>query len=248
MNSTSTIAAVILLQVLPFALFAAESETNAPTSHTSSSSAASRAPGVSLESFHLIQDRNIFNPNRSGRTPEREYTRREERRARVESFALVGTLSYEKGYFAFFDGSSSDYRTVLKASDSIAGFTVAAVNPQQVMLQSSNHGDVALPLGMQLQRHDEGKWELAAHVDSTANGRSSAYGSSTNSGTNGLSIAGGNEEVLKRLMKQREDEGAVNPPPLADPPPAPPITAAALAAESEIVRRMMQRRLQELAK
>jgi hypothetical protein len=58
-------------------------------------------------SFRIIAERNIFNPNRSGRAG-RNATRREpEKRKRVESFALVGTLSYEKGQFAFFDGASS---------------------------------------------------------------------------------------------------------------------------------------------
>src|SRR5262245_49763727 len=87
----------------------------APTTHSASAGAGIVAPtpaaGLTLDAFRLIADRNIFNPNRSGRTPEREYTRREpERRVRTESLALVGTMSYDHGLFAFFDGSNSDYR------------------------------------------------------------------------------------------------------------------------------------------
>src|SRR5262245_20185027 len=129
MNCTFFIAAVVLLQ--GFAASAASLPSSGSGTNGASTGATS---GLTLESFHIIHDRNIFNPNRSGRSPEREYTRREERRPRAESFALVGTLSYEKGFFAFFDGSSSDYRRVLKASDTIAGFTVAEVTPQQVTL------------------------------------------------------------------------------------------------------------------
>src|SRR2546421_1583725 len=50
--------------------------------------------------FKLITERNIFNSHRSAR-----YTAPRESgpQARVDSFALVGTMSYEKGPFAFFD-------------------------------------------------------------------------------------------------------------------------------------------------
>jgi len=38
-------------------------------------------------------------------------------------------LSYEKGLFAFFDGSSPDYRKVLKEEDTIAVFKIAEIQP-----------------------------------------------------------------------------------------------------------------------
>src|SRR5439155_22205961 len=70
-----------------------------------------RVPGrLDLESFRLIWERNIFAPNRS---PFNRVTRsappapRERGRRRSDSFALIGTMSYEKGRFAFFEGSSS---------------------------------------------------------------------------------------------------------------------------------------------
>jgi hypothetical protein len=246
MNCIAIIAAVVLLP----GLAACAASLPAPDRVTNSATqpgahAAPASSGLTLESFQVIPERNIFNPNRSGRNPEREY-RREERKVRTESFALVGTLGYEKGYFAFFDGSSSDYRRVLKASDSIAGFTVAAVSPQQVSLQSSNHGDYALPMGMQLQRMDEGKWELAPRTQSSS-------GSLTSTGSRAgfvSSNGGGSEEVLKRLMQQREQEGAINPPPVSETPPTPsrPMTTSGSSAEDEIVRRMMQRREQETNK
>ena len=98
---------------------AAAEETNAHTK-------AAVASRVDFDAFRLIAERNIFNPNRSGR---RDYTRREpDRRSRVESFALVGTMSYEKGRFAFFDGTSSDYRKVIGASDQIAGYTLSLIH------------------------------------------------------------------------------------------------------------------------
>ena len=84
----------------------------------SSSKTEARSPArLDLESFRLIWERNIFNPNRTGRySRTQQYTRRREpdRRAPVESFALMGTMSYEKGNFAFFEGSSSQYQKVLE--------------------------------------------------------------------------------------------------------------------------------------
>src|SRR6266404_1853175 len=70
---------------------------------------------VDYQSFRIISERNIFNPNRSGRSDRSEYrTRREpDRRGRSTAFGLIGTMSYEKGSFAFFDGTSSEYRKVL---------------------------------------------------------------------------------------------------------------------------------------
>src|SRR6266508_2608999 len=65
---------------------------------------------VDLQSFRVISQRNIFNPNRSSRGDRSERRRDPERRVRTESFALLGTMNYDKGWFAFFDGSSSEYR------------------------------------------------------------------------------------------------------------------------------------------
>src|SRR6476646_3336314 len=76
-------------------------------------------------SFQIIRDRNIFDMNRS---PRSSYTPRpvvrtepERRYSRSESIALLGTMSYEKGRFAFFEGSSAQYRQVLSSSNTIAG-------------------------------------------------------------------------------------------------------------------------------
>src|SRR4030095_1989792 len=49
-------------------------------------------------SFKIIHERNIFNANRSRR---REGPGERTRPAKVETFSLVGTMSYAKGDFAF---------------------------------------------------------------------------------------------------------------------------------------------------
>ena len=71
------------------------------------------SPSAKLEEadFRIVSERNIFNANRSGGQV-RLATRRP---ARVESFTLVGTMAYEKGTFAFFEGSSSEFTKAVKA-------------------------------------------------------------------------------------------------------------------------------------
>ena len=240
MTRAFNIAALAL--VLASRPVAAADDTNAHTK----AAATSR---VDFDSFRVIAERNIFNPNRSGR---RDYTRREpDRRTRVESFALVGTMSYEKGRFAFFDGTSSDYRRVIGASDSIAGYTISAVTPEHVTLQSTNQTEIKLPLGMQMRRVEDGDWELTERSQTTASASSSTSTSDSSSSSSG----GGGDDVLKRLMQRREQEGTPNP----DPVPSPRDTSTSVESNSrpaqaetssgggadDVLKRLLQRREQE---
>lgn len=167
-------------------------------------------------SFSLIAERNIFNMNRSGRRPYTPPSERESQRpVRTESFALVGTMSYEKGLFAFFEGSSSQFTKVLSPSNSIAGFTIAEVTPTSVKLSATNGNMVNLPVGMQLKRQDEGEWTLSERPEVS---RSYASSSSSNSRTSrtytsssASSSSSGPEdpEALRRLMQRRAEEGSM---------------------------------------
>ncbi len=113
--------------------------------------------------FNLITDRNIFNQRRSGR--QARGSRRETRNsARGDYFALAGTMSYEKGTFAFFEGTSSEYKKVLKPAETIAGYTVTAITPAYVKLASSSN-EVELPVGMQLRREESGDWHLSERAE-----------------------------------------------------------------------------------
>jgi len=118
--------------------------------------------------FKLITDRNIFNQRRyasQARRPRRE-TRNS---ARGDYFALAGTMSYEKGTFAFFEGTSSEYKKVLKPAETIAGYTVTAITPAYVKLASSSN-EIELPVGMQLRREESGDWHLSERAELPAVG------------------------------------------------------------------------------
>ena len=58
------------------------------------------------------------------------------RRARVDSFSLVGTMAYEKGAFAFFDGTSSEFAKVLKTDGVIAGYKIVDILTDAVKLEA----------------------------------------------------------------------------------------------------------------
>ena len=145
-------------------------------------------------SFRIISDRNIFNSRRSARYVPSSAPRT--RGTRSENFALVGTLSYEKGPYAFFDGSRSDYRKVLKPDDTIAGFKVVSIEAAHVKLASATN-EIDLHVGMQLRREEEGEWRLSERPEvlepSPNRGSSSfsrSYPSAAPSGTNSPDVTG----------------------------------------------------------
>lgn len=159
---------------------------------------ATNAGPASLDysAFRLVAERNIFDPNRFPHTS----TERVQPKT-VESFGLVGTMSYEKGDFAFFDGPSADYKKVLKASDTIAGYKVVAVLPDSVKLARATN-ELVLAVGSQMRRRDDGTWVQVAGVP--------AYEASPAAPTSGAPAAsassGAESDVIKRMMQRREKE------------------------------------------
>jgi hypothetical protein len=116
---------------------------------------------MDYSSFQIIGQRNIFNPNR---TPHARYN--STRSARVaDSFSFVGSMSYAKGNFAFFDGTSSDFRKVAKVDDDIADFKVIAIGLSSVTLLSGTN-EMVLSIGMQMRRDDDGQWTVSTETAS----------------------------------------------------------------------------------
>ncbi len=182
----------------------APAKASASTLTTSKSAPAPAA--LSYDSFKLIADRNIFDSSRSKGITRAPRTNAAPPAARVESFALVGTMSYAKGDFAFFDGTSPQYRKALKAGDVIGAYKVKEVTPNQVKLVGEKQ-EWELKVGQQLRREEEGEWQVSARPESFASSGgdsgSSASGPSTPSGS---SDSGGASEILRRLREKREQE------------------------------------------
>ena len=175
--------------------------------------------------FKLVADRNIFNANRNQGRPSGA------RRAPVvETVSLEGTMSYEQGQFAFFEGAT------VKPEGTVSGFKVLSITQSGVMLDAGtnqlqgvtveeNTNTVELKVGYQLRREDDGPWLMAMNTASSSSGdrssafrgggsgrgggnggntysRSSSTSSSAASGSTGGTGANPND-VLQRLMQQR---------------------------------------------
>ena len=161
----------------------------------------------------FITDRNIFDPNRYPRNsrPRTTYTRPRIRTAGAPEFTLVGTMNYRKGMFVFFDGNNSDLRKVLEVGGSIAGYTVEAVTPASVKLLGADKKEIEMKPGDQM-RQEEGNWQLAGQVALPGSGAVTQTENSENSTASAdaqpvaPSPGLGANDVLKRLMQQREQE------------------------------------------
>lgn len=180
-----------------------------------SASAATNRPasGIEFPSFQLIADRNIFNANRSARAS-RAPREPAPKAVVVETLALVGSMSYSKGDFAFFDGSSSEFRKVLKAGDAIAGFALKTIGRNSAQLEAEGK-TIELAIGSHLRRQDAGEWQLVAEAapdsSSSSSNRESRSGSDSSSGsgdssTPSAATGGDANDILQRLMKKREQE------------------------------------------
>ena len=145
--------------------------------------------------FKIISDRNIFNASRSGRF---SGTGDDQKPIQVDTVILVGTLTYEKGPYAFFDGSDATFQQVLEPGQLIAGYTIAQIQGDVVRMTAGTN-NLELHVGMQLRREEGGDWKVSG---------GSSVQASVGAGrlSSGSSGDDGDDAVVKRLMKQREQE------------------------------------------
>ena len=168
---------------------------SAPTLETVSTNTGPIEP-FSYDAFRIVAQRNIFDPNRRARSTTTEAP--PERPKRTEAFTLLGSIAYEKGDFAFFEGTSSDYRKSVKAGDSIGGLKIAEVAPNHVTFEAGEGKTVQLPIGSQMKRVEGEEWKVNSHLETFSSSSPSAE--STNSGAS--SGSGEVSEVLKRLLEK----------------------------------------------
>jgi len=166
----------------------------------------------------FITDRNIFDPNRYLRTARTNNNRVWTRQCSFSAptLTLVGTMTYEKGMFAFFDGNNSDLKKILVLDGNIAGYTVKEITLTGVKLQGADKKEIEMKIGEQM-RQEGGSWQLIGRGETPlgsttteAAATTSAEGdSSTDSAEPPASAPSSNLEgndVLKRLMQKREQE------------------------------------------
>jgi hypothetical protein len=116
-------------------------------------------------------------------------------------------MSYEKGTFAFFDGTSADYKKALKLTDSIAGYKVSNIAPNAVKLVSGTN-ELELSVGAQLRREEDGPWLLSGQsISYAATPASTSTNGVTAATTNSDTTSGAAEsDIIKRLMQKRETQ------------------------------------------
>jgi hypothetical protein len=161
-------------------------------------------PRPDFSTFSIITHRNIFDPNRRGDRNTNIIARPV---VHSEHITLVGTMSYEKGKFAFFDGDNSEYQKALQRAGTIAGYTVTDIRPDTVKL-SAGTNNVELKVGMQLRREEGGPWHVSAAPETYASSTTSAAAPSASGSATSTDSApsGPVSDILQRLMKQREQE------------------------------------------
>jgi hypothetical protein len=162
------------------------------------------ANATNYSSFQIIVERNIFDPSRYARAP-RSRGRSISRSAPY--FSLVGTMSSRQGMLAFFDGNDSDYRKVLSPGGVIVGYKVVEITLHGVKLEAAGK-PVVMKVGAQMRQAVKGEWQLAESGEwpaATAGSEAPATDETPAAGPDSGS-AGEPNDVLKKLMQQREQE------------------------------------------
>ena len=167
----------------------------------------------SKEVARRVGDRNIFDPERQPKI--RGESRPAPKPKAVASadapeFGLVGVITYPRGTFAFFDGNASEFHKTLQLNAVIAGQTLSTITPQSITLMASNRPPNLLRVGQRLRQDSEGVWQLVTGLGGEGFKRlgsaGGATGTSSASSTTPSEDPPGSDEILKRLLKKREQE------------------------------------------
>ncbi len=116
--------------------------------------AAPVVPANSFDAFRLVVERNIFDPNRIGRSKAPA-----EKPPRVDEISLVGTMRNEKGALAFFESPDPAFRKALREGGTVGDFKVQTINADGVELMRADK-PVTVKVAQQLRRPEGGEWSV----------------------------------------------------------------------------------------
>ena len=201
---------IILLAVLTVAgTFSAAAQTNTAAADTDYA-----------QFSRMVTDRNIFDPNRVPHSPRSTTTTRTKPRTKprtggMTGIALVGTMSYEKGWFAFFNAGDSDNKKVIAAGGEVGGNKVKEISATTVTLVGDDKKEFTMKIGDQLHQ-DGARWRLtenstdsggsavASEPATTTEGDSGSIGPTETPAAPAANLEG--NDILKRLMEKRAKE------------------------------------------
>lgn len=155
-------AKLLVLAALPVSAANKGTPSKSTTSKPSSSKPLKIEDG--FKPFAVITERNVFNANRSLPPQAPAPKPKAPPAPKVEAFALLGTMSSERGSVAFFDGTSTTYRKAVETGDKLGTYTVASIEHDRVTL-TADEREMCLPIKMQFRREDQGEWRLAELPD-----------------------------------------------------------------------------------
>jgi len=185
----------------------------------------------SLASFKLIQERNIFDPDR--RRPREMRRETPVAPPREESFTLLGTMSYGERILAFFEGTQRDWSGAVELGNEVAGHTLKEVGFDNVLLELKGEF-LALQVGAGRSKRGDADWETQdrdswkgssggsrsgrssrssssstfrpARTEGSADAASaSADGGSENAADESV-IDGSASDILKQMMERRRQQ------------------------------------------
>lgn len=185
----------------------------------------------SLASFKLIQERNIFDPDR--RRPREMRRETPVAPPREESFTLLGTMSYGERILAFFEGTQRDWSGAVELGNEVAGHTLKEVGFDNVLLELKGEF-LALQVGAGRSKRGDADWETqdrdswkgssggsrsgrssrssssstfrpARPEDSADAASASADGGSENAADESV-IDGSASDILKQMMERRRQQ------------------------------------------
>jgi len=176
----------------------------APKSTTKPAKTAERAKVMvpaapTFETYRLVGDRNIFNPNRIGRSRSSEAPA-----PRNDVISFVGTMQYEKGLFAFFDSPDAAYRKALNEGGALGKFTVKGITADSVELERDAK-PLTLRMGQQLRRPEGGEWSVVAADVVRSEARAAEAAANPGPGAP-LAIPADASDALRRLMEKRQQQ------------------------------------------
>ncbi len=158
-------------------------------------------PTGSFDTFRIVTDRNIFNAYRTGR---RDGTSGENA-PRSDIITLVGTMDYEKGQLAFFDGSTAAYRRALHVGDSVGPIKVTAISADRVDVERDGK-PFELQVGQQFRRPEGGEWSLvAADVVRAEAAQAAQAQAQAASAAAAPAIPANADPILKKLLEARQN-------------------------------------------
>jgi hypothetical protein len=125
---------------------------------------ASRTPG--FNSFKILLERNIFDPNRYPNKPKQleQVKVKAPRQVEIDSLTVTGALISGATTMAFFEGSQSEYERTVSVGSKIAGCLIMEINTNYVKLDVDGKL-LELPISSHLVRRDQGEWEVTAASD-----------------------------------------------------------------------------------